>query len=129
MKTKSKIIIITMFILLLSLPISLVNKTVYAFYYPLPSVKESDLNDHRGDQVTGDDIVNTGLYLAGLGFTYNNVGTCTGFVTRTLMHLKVGLPLVSRNSNWNYCYTESGWNQPGYIYTAAWGPSGFKTQA
>ena len=129
MKTKSKIIIITMFILLLSLPISLVNKTVYAFYYPLPSVKESDLNDHRGDQVTGDDIVNTGLYLAGLGFTYSNVGTCTGFVTRTLMHLKVGLPLVSRNSNWNYCYTESGWNQPGYIYTAAWGPSGFKTQA
>ena len=126
MNTNKKTIIIAILVFLLCFPVSLfnVNRDVYA----ITSIPASQLPTNRGDAVTGDDIVNTGRYLYGRGFTYSNVGTCTGFVTRILMHLRVGLPLVSRNSNWNYCYTEEGWDDPGYIYTAAWGPSGWLSQ-
>lgn len=126
MNTKKKTIIIAMLVFLLCFPVSLFN--VGNDVYAITSIPASQLPTNRGDAVTGDDIVNTGRYLYGRGFTYSNVGTCTGFVTRILMHLRVGLPLVSRNSNWNYCYTEEGWDDPGYIYTAAWGPSGWLSQ-
>ena len=130
MKKIRKHIIIAMLVLVFSLPLSLVSKTLFAASYPIPSVSASQLTSHRGNQVTGDDIVNTGAYLAGLNFTYDNVGTCTGFVTRVLVYLKVGLPLVSNNSNWNSFYDDNSWDDKGYgAYPAATGPNGFKTRA
>ena len=66
MKKIRKHIIIAMLVLVFSLPLSLVSKTLFAASYPIPSVSASQLTSHRGNQVTGDDIVNTGAYLAGL---------------------------------------------------------------
>lgn len=123
MKAKNKLIIAAL-IMLVCLPILASCQNVFA----ITAITADQLPTNRGDQVTGDDIVNTGRYLYGKGFTYSNVGTCTGFVTRVLVHLRVGLNLVSRNDNWNYCYTDEAWDKPGYIYTAAWDPAGFKKQ-
>ena len=119
MKAKNKLIIAAL-IMLVCLPILASCQNVFA----ITAITADQLPTNRGDQVTGDDIVNTGRYLYGKGFTYSNVGTCTGFVTRVLVHLRVGLNLVSRNDNWNYCYTDEAWDKPGYIYTAAWDPAG-----
>ena len=102
--------------------------TMFIAFCTIVSPLSVNVNAALANHVTGDDIVNTGLQLKRNDFTYQNIGTCTGFVTRVLMHLKVAKPLVSRNDNWNYCYTESGWNQPGYKYTAAYGPDGFYTE-
>ena len=124
MKVRNKAII-ALLIVMLCIPVMSNFKNVNA----VTAIPESQLPTNRGDQVTGDDIVNTGRYLYGLNFTYNSVGTCTGFVTRILRYLEVGIDLVSRDGDWNYIYNLSNWNRPGVSPGAAYGPDKWKTQA
>ena len=124
MKVRNKAII-ALLIVMLCIPVIGNFKNVNA----VTAIPESQLPTNRGDQVTGDDIVNTGRYLYGLNFTYNSVGTCTGFVTRILRYLEVGIDLVSRDGDWNYIYNLSNWNRPGVSPGAAYGPDKWKTQA
>ena len=124
MKVRNKAII-ALLIVMLCIPVMSNFKNVNA----VTAIPESQLPTNRGDQVTGDDIVNTGRYLYGINFTYNSVGTCTGFVTRILRYLEIGLDLISRNGDWNYIYNLSNWNRPGVSPGAAYGPDKWKTQA
>ena len=124
MKVRNKAII-ALLIVMLCIPVMSNFKNVNA----VTAIPESQLPTNRGDQVTGDDIVNTGRYLYGINFTYNSVGTCTGFVTRILRYLEIGLDLISRNGDWNYIYNLSNWDVPGVRPGAAYGPDDWKVQA
>ncbi|MBO5477854.1 MAG: hypothetical protein J6A15_08905, partial [Clostridia bacterium] len=129
MNTKRKAIIVAIFVFLLCFPVSPFNTSNDA--YAITSIPASELTTHKGSEVTGDDIVNTGRYLLGRGFTYNSVGTCTGFVTRILSYLEVGVKLVSRPAyRYDYCYSSTQWDKPNqWRYNAAWGPSDWLSQA
>ena len=124
MKVRNKAII-ALLIVMLCIPVMSNFKNVNA----VTAIPESQLPTNRGDQVTGDDIVNTGRYLYGINFTYNSVGTCTGFVTRILRYLEIGVDLISRNGDWNYIYNLSNWDVPGVSPGAAYGPDDWKVQA
>ena len=124
MKVRNKAII-ALLIVMLCIPVMSNFKNVNA----VTAIPESQLPTNRGDQVTGDDIVNTGRYLYGINFTYNSVGTCTGFVTRILRYLEIGVDLISRNGDWNYIYNLSNWDVPGVSPGAAYEPDDWKVQA
>jgi len=132
MKLKNKILVVILLMMFCVPAINTFNQ-VYAASYPMPTVTRDQLTTNRGQQVTGEDIVNTGFYLGHKsGFTYNNVGTCTGFVVRVLRYLKVNITLCDNDPNnwnrdyWDRFYSESNWDVPG-SHGSPYGPTGFKT--
>ncbi len=122
MKIKNKILV-TVLIMMLCLPMISMFKEFYAASYPMPIVTKDELTDHRGQSVTGEDIINTGLYLGTVGFSYQNVGTCTGFVVRVLRYLEINPYYVSRSGKWDDFYNLNNWDKIG-SHGSPWGPGG-----
>ncbi len=127
MKIKNKILIAVLIIMML-MPLMNSFKDILAASYALPYVGRSDLSDHKGKSVTGEDIVKAGFYLGHKsGFTYSNVGTCTGFVTRIFRFLEIDQRLAS-NQGWDKFYTLNNWDVPG-SHGAPGYPSWYMKQA